>query len=120
MSFWEAYPWSPVLIVGLIALGFGFCFFICRCTYSIYMKFEKSNNIPAPEPAVNQIYTMHDDEMPSTGPQTMASHCQTIEHDASTFNQETYPPWQCEDNTRDVLPPAYDSVMSSDKLTLVK
>lgn len=85
------------------------------------MKFEKSNNIPAPEPAVNQIYTTHyDDEVPSTGPQTMASHCQTIEHDASTFNQETYPPWQCEDNTRDVLPPAYDSVMSSDKLTLVK
>lgn len=41
---------------------------------------EKSNNIPAPEPAVNQIYTMHDDEVPSTGPQTMASHCQTIEH----------------------------------------
>lgn len=44
--------------------------------------------------------------------------------DASTFNQETYPPWQCddncEDNTRDVVPPAYDSVMSSDKLTLVK
>ncbi|XP_052682944.1 uncharacterized protein LOC128163389 isoform X3 [Crassostrea angulata] len=79
MSFWEAYPWSPVLIVGLIALGFGFCFFICRCTYSIYMKFEKSNNIPAPEPAVNQIYTTHDDDVPSTGPQTMASHCQ-IEH----------------------------------------
>lgn len=40
--------------------------------------------------------------------------------DASTFNQETYPPWQCEDNTRDVVPPAYDSVMSYDKLTLVK
>lgn len=40
--------------------------------------------------------------------------------DASTFNQETYPPWQCEDNTRDVLPPAYNSVMSYDKLTLVK
>lgn len=84
------------------------------------MKFEKSNNIPAPEPAVNQIYTTYyNDEVPSTGPQTMASHCQ-IEHDASTFNQETYPPWQCDDNTRDVVPPAYDSVMSSDKLTLVK
>lgn len=40
---------------------------------------EKSNNIPAPEPAVNQIYTTHDDDVPSTGPQTMASHCQ-IEH----------------------------------------
>lgn len=40
--------------------------------------------------------------------------------DASTFNQETYPPWQCDDNTRDVVPPAYDSVMSYDKMTLVK
>lgn len=84
------------------------------------MKFEKCNNIPTHEPAVNQIYTTHEDEVPATGPQTMTSHYQTIENETCTSNQETYPPWQCEDFSRDVLPPAYDSVIPDDKLTLVK
>lgn len=66
---------------------FNGCLFIIHCLKGRFwwneiflFGSEKCNNIPTHEPAVNQIYTTHEDEVPATGPQTMTSHYQTIEN----------------------------------------